>query len=483
MEYPILVLYFIALSLLGLFGIHKLFLLYLLRRYHNSSPREPQIPGQWPHVTVQLPIYNERYVLKRLIRSVANLDYPRSRLTIQVLDDSTDCTTKLARRLTRVMRRNGFSIQHIHRTNRVGFKAGALENGMSYSSADYLAVFDADFIPDRGFLKDVVPYLLVDGIGMVQTRWGHINREDTFLTRLQAIFLDGHFMIEHPARFLSGRFFNFNGTAGMWRRKAIEDAGGWQHDTLTEDLDLSYRAQLSGWGFIYLPDVVAPAELPTDIHAYKSQQHRWAKGSVQTAIKLIPRIMASPIPFKVRLEAAIHLLANIGWLLMAIPAFLLIPTLKYQFDHNLRWPIILYLAVFLTASVSVFIYYGVSIRKSLGRLWPHVLYIPLLMAMGIGLSLNNGRAVVEGLIGRKSDFIRTPKLNVWRSKRYQMRKRYFSQRNPLTVMEFFLGLYFAAGMGYFLIHGVFLSVPYFILFQIGFFYLSVGSFRELRRSR
>lgn len=472
-----------ALGLLGLFGVHKLFLLYLIHRYRDSRLPHPRMPEQWPPVTVQLPVFNERFVLKRLIRSVVSLDYPRSQLDIQILDDSTDCTAKLARRLTRILRKKGFSIRYFHRMNRNGFKAGALENGLAHSSMDYLAVFDADFVPDRGFLKDVVPYLLMDGIGMVQTRWGHINRDDSFLTRLQAIFLDGHFMIEHPARFLSDRFFNFNGTAGMWRRKAIEDAGGWQHDTLTEDLDLSYRAQLAGWRFVYLPDVVAPAELPTDIHSYKSQQHRWAKGSVQTAIKLIPRIMTSPFPFKVRLEAVIHLLANIGWLLMAVPAFLLIPTLKYQFDHNLRWPIILYLSVFLTASVSVIIYYSVSIRKALGKLWPHILYIPLLMAMGIGLSLNNGRAVIEGLLGKRSDFIRTPKLNVWRSERYRMRKRYLSPRNPLTVLEFALGLYFAAGMVYFLKHGVFLSVPYFILFQIGFFYLSVGSFRELRRSR
>ncbi|RMH87206.1 MAG: glycosyltransferase, partial [Calditrichaeota bacterium] len=326
----ILALYLIALSTLGLFGIHKYFLLYTFRKYKKHPLPSPESPAEWPRVTVQLPIYNERYVVKRLLKAVANLDYPREKLHIQVLDDSTDDTVKLTARLVEMLRRKGFRIEHIRRPNRVGFKAGALAYGMDHSTSEYFAIFDADFVPQPDFLKQTIPYLLQPGIGMVQTRWGHINRNYSLLTRLQAILLDAHFIIEHLSRNRSGRFFNFNGTAGVWRRQAILDAGGWQHDTLTEDLDLSYRAQIAGWRFIFLPHVVAPAELPAEMNAYKTQQHRWAKGAVQTALKLIPSIWRSDYPFYIRLEAIIHLCNNFAYLLMAVPAVLLVPVVKVQ---------------------------------------------------------------------------------------------------------------------------------------------------------
>lgn len=451
--------------------------------YRNRWRKQPEIPPppcEWPVVTVQLPIYNERYVVTRLIRSIVRLDYPREKLHIQVLDDSTDTTARLAFRCVCLLRQRGYRIEYLRRDDRTGFKAGALEYGLQESQAAFIAVFDADFTPEPGFLKESLPFIMQPGIGMVQARWGHLNRGYSLLTRLQAIFLDAHFLIEHPARYFSGRFFNFNGTAGIWRRQAIEDAGGWQHDTLTEDLDLSYRAQLKGWKFIYLPHVIAPAELPTEFNAYRSQQHRWAKGSVQTAIKLVPRIWRAKVPIALRLEAIIHLSSNLGWLLMTVPAFLLIPMLKYQFDHHLRWPIILYLLVFLLSSASVIVYYSLAIKMAHGRCWPHILQVPLLMAFGIGLSMNNGRAVLEGLLRRESPFVRTPKLNALQQSRHRKKTRYRSKPSSLSVLELFLGFYFTFGLIYFVSQRVFLSLPFFLLFIMGFFYLSIGSLRSER---
>ncbi|MFQ5583018.1 MAG: glycosyltransferase family 2 protein, partial [Calditrichia bacterium] len=413
--------------------------------------------------------------VKRLIRSVINFDYPKDKLHIQVLDDSSDSTTRLTGRLVHLLREKGFNIEHLRRDNRVGFKAGALEYGLQKSDAEYFAVFDADFVPNPDFLKQTVPHLMQEGIGMVQTRWGHVNRNYSLLTRLQAIFLDAHFIIEHLARHRGGRFFNFNGTAGIWRRQAIIDAGGWQHDTLTEDLDLSYRSQLAGWKFIFLPEVISPAELPVEINAYKGQQHRWAKGSVQTALKLIPTIWKSNFPFHVRLEAIIHLSNNFAYLLMVIPSILIIPMLKYQLELNIKWPILIYLLVFFTATFSVIIYYATAIKDSLGKLWPNILYVPFLMSLGIGLSLNNGRAALEAILGHSSDFKRTPKFCIegrtgtWKKKVYRTKKSY------IFYLELFFASYFTYGMVYFLSKGLFLSLPFFFLFQFGFFYLALSS--------
>jgi cellulose synthase/poly-beta-1,6-N-acetylglucosamine synthase-like glycosyltransferase len=316
-----------------------------------------------------------------------------------------------------------------------------------------------------------------DRIGVVQTRWGHANRYYSLLTRLQGIFLDAHFNIEHLARHRSGRFFNFNGTAGVWRKKAIEDAGGWQHDTLTEDLDLSYRAQLAGWKFIYLPDVVAPAELPAEMNAYKSQQHRWAKGSVQTALKLYSKIMKSDFPLFIRVEAIIHLSNNLAYLLMVIPAALLIPILKFQLELNWNWLVIVYFLTFITSTLSVLFYYATSVKAAMGKLWPDVLYLPFLMAIGIGLSLNNSRAALEALFGYQTEFKRTPKFMLegrdgsWKQKRYKPKKGY------QHIFEFLAAIYFILGLIYYLSYGFYVSLPFFLLFQFGFFYMAFLSFK------
>jgi hypothetical protein len=310
---------------------------------------------------------------------------------------------------------------------------------------------------------------------MVQTKWGHINREYSLLTRLQAILLDAHFLIEHLARHRSGKFFNFNGTAGIWHRQAIIDAGGWQHDTLTEDLDLSYRAQLAGWKFVFLHDVESPAELPVEINAYKNQQHRWAKGSVQTALKLMRRIWKSNFPLSIRLEAIIHLSNNFAYLLMIIPSLFIIPILKFQLEMNWKWPVLVYLFVFFSATLSIIAYYVTAIEDSLGKKWPNILYVPVLMSLGIGLSINNGKAALEALFRHQSDFKRTPKFCVEGRKGTWKRKGYKSAKNYLFLLEFVFAVYFSYGLIFFLIKGLYVSIPFFLLFQFGFLYLSLSS--------
>ncbi|MDO8793189.1 MAG: glycosyltransferase family 2 protein, partial [Vicinamibacterales bacterium] len=302
-ETLILAIYFFVLVILAVYGWHRYYLVYL---YMKNKDRQPVPAGPMetlPRVTVQLPIYNEMYVADRLIDAVCRIDYPRDLLEIQVLDDSTDETTAVAQQAVRRNADIGINIVYLHRSDRTGYKAGALEAGLQVASGEYVAIFDADFIPTVDFLQRTVPFFVDPKIAMVQARWGHINQDYSLLTKIQSILLDGHFVLEHGARNRAGHFFNFNGTAGIWRRTAIADAGGWQHDTLTEDLDLSYRAQVRGWKFIFLQDLVAPAEVPVEMNSFKSQQHRWAKGSIQTCRKLLPKILRSNLPIGVKAEA------------------------------------------------------------------------------------------------------------------------------------------------------------------------------------
>jgi cellulose synthase/poly-beta-1,6-N-acetylglucosamine synthase-like glycosyltransferase len=474
------VFYFFSLFILALYGIHKYFLIYLYNKYKNITKNPPQIPAKWPLVCIQLPIYNEKYVVKRLIRSIIKLDYPADKMQIQVLDDSNDNTSQVVSRLVRHLKKRGYWIDHLQRENREGYKAGALSYGLKKSRADYIAVFDADFFPDPDFLKQTIPYLLQENVGMVQTRWGHANRSYSLLTRLQAIFLDAHFTIEHLARNRSGRFFNFNGTAGVWRIQAIQDAGGWHHDTLTEDLDLSYRAQLAGWKFLYLPDVVAMAELPVEMNAYKNQQHRWAKGSVQTIIKLFWQIISANLPFYIKMEAIIHLSNNLAYLLMIIPSVLLIPILNYQINLNWNWLVGVYFVTFIASTLSVVIYYARSIKETQGKLWSEAIYLAPLMALGIALSLNNGRAAIEALVGIKSEFKRTPKYQIvghkgsWKKKLYRSRSRY------QHLFELLAAFYFSYGLAYYLSKGFYISLPFFLLFQFGFLYMGIFSLKSHR---
>ena len=313
---------------------HRYHILYLYFRYKNDGSSEPAAPELLPRVTIQLPVYNELYVVERLIRAAAALEYPRELLEIQVLDDSTDETSNIARHLADQLRESGHNITYLHRGQRTGYKAGALEAGLRLATGDLIAIFDADFVPQPDFLKRTVPYFADQRIGMVQTRWGHVNRGYSLLTRLQATLLDAHFMLEHTARNRSGLFFNFNGTAGVWRKRCIEDAGGWQHDTLTEDLDLSYRAQLKGWKFMYLPDTVTPAEIPVDMNSFKDQQHRWSKGGIETTRKLLPQILAGSQPLRVKVESFFHLTGNFNYLLVVALALLTYPALVIRIERG-----------------------------------------------------------------------------------------------------------------------------------------------------
>src|SRR5213592_3811042 len=312
---------------LSAYGLHRYFIIYLFLKNRKRAPVPAARFEQLPVVTVQLPIFNEIYVAERLLRSVSELNYPRDRLQIQVLDDSTDDTREITANCAAELRQRGFDVELIHRLERTGFKAGALERGLATARGEFVCILDADFVPPPYLLRKTVDFFTDPKVGMIQTRWGHLNRGYSLLTRVQAMFLDGHLVLEQTARSRSGRFFNFNGTAGLWRKSCIEEAGGWQHDTLCEDLDLSYRAQLVGWKFIFLPDVVTPAELPVDMNGFKSQQHRWTKGSIQTGRKLLPAIWRSSYPWKVKLEAFFQLTNNLSYVFVVILALLIVPAI------------------------------------------------------------------------------------------------------------------------------------------------------------
>jgi cellulose synthase/poly-beta-1,6-N-acetylglucosamine synthase-like glycosyltransferase len=429
-----------------------------------------------PRVTVQLPLFNEMNVVERLIGAVARLDYPRDRLQIQVLDDSTDETTLIARRCVEHWRSEGLDIQHVHRTNRDGFKAGALENGLGSATGEFVAVFDADFVPPPDFVRRTVSFFTDPEVGMVQVRWEHLNRTASALTQVQSILLDGHFVIEHTARNRSGRFFNFNGTAGIWRRETIADAGGWQHDTLTEDLDLSYRAQLAGWKFVFLPEVAAPAEIPADVSAFKAQQHRWAKGSIQTAMKLLPRIFRSDLPWAVKKEAFFHLTANFAYLLM-IPLAILMPiTVVVRVSQGWVEVLLLDLPFFAAATLSVCVFYVASQREIQATPWQRVKYLPFLMALGIGMAVNQSRAVLEALLGHQTGFTRTPKSGgAGKAAAAPRARRYRVAVSLQPFLELTLAAYFTLAVIWVVDRGVWYSLPFLLLFQAGFAYVGFMS--------
>ncbi len=475
--------YFAVLLTLAIFGMHRYVMVYLYYRYRHRRPRIETRFDELPRVTVQLPVFNEVYVVERLIDAVASLDYPKERLEIQVLDDSTDETSEVARRRVGYHRARGVDIHFLHRDDRTGFKAGALAFGLERAKGDLLAIFDADFVPSPGFLKDTVHAFADPNVGMVQARWGHLNGGYSLLTRVQTILLDAHFVLEHGGRNRSGRFFNFNGTAGVWRRAAIEDAGGWQHDTLTEDMDLSYRAQLRGWRFVFLPDVVAPAEIPVSMNAFKSQQHRWSKGSIQTARKLLPRILASPLPLPVRIEAVFHLTANLAYPLMVLLSLLIFPSMLVRFNMGWHEMLLFDLPLFMAATMSVTSFYVVS-QRELYRDWRRRLRdLPMLLSLGIGMCVNNARAVVEALLGWETGFVRTPKYRIeeagdtWRVKRYR------GVASFVPYVELALGLYFTATVAYAAFNQIYGSLPFLVLFQVGYLYTGALSLVEAHGQR
>jgi cellulose synthase/poly-beta-1,6-N-acetylglucosamine synthase-like glycosyltransferase len=475
-ETIVLALYFFVLVILAFYGWHRYYLVYLYMKYKDRQPVPPATFDELPAVTIQLPLYNEMYVVNRLIERVCAIDYPRDRLEIQVLDDSTDETSAIAELAVRRYAAQGIDIKYFHRTDRSGFKAGALEAGMRVAKGEYIAIFDADFSPSPDFLRRTIHYFTDPKVAMVQTRWGHINEDYSLLTKIQAILLDAHFVLEHGGRNRSGCFFNFNGTAGVWRREAIVDAGGWQHDTLTEDLDLSYRAQLRGWKFVFLPDHVAPAELPVEMNAFKSQQHRWAKGSIQTFLKLMPRLLNARLPLRVKAEAFFHLSANFNYPLMCVLSVLMAPSMVIRYNMGWYEMLLIDVPLFLAATASVANFYMVCQRELYPTTWTErIRYLPFLMSIGIGLAVNNTRAVFEALLQKQSEFARTPKYHIEGRSDEWITKKYRQSVALQPIVEVALGLYFTATLFYALANGIYGTVPFLMLFQVGFLYTGLLS--------
>ena len=504
--YPLIVVYLLILAAIALYGLHRYILVYLYCKHRNAG-YEPQ--GRWdelPRVTVQLPMFNEDSVAERIIRATCQIDYPLDKLEIQVLDDSTDHSREIARKACEEWAAKGYPIKLIHRENRVGYKAGALAEGMKTATGQFIAIFDADFIPPRDILRNVVHYFTDRQIGMVQVRWDHLNRDASLLTKTQAIFLDAHFVIEHTARNRSGRFMHFNGTAGVWRRKTIEDAGGWQHDTLTEDLDLSYRAQMKNWKFVYLPQYAAPAELPPEIISFKMQAHRWTKGSFQTCIKLLPKVLRSRhLPRRVKSEAFFHLSNTAVYPLMVVLVLLLYPIFFHDVDmmpfgKNSWGRFLLSSSLFILATCSASTFFVFGQRELFGKKvgWKSLMYLPFLMALGVGMCINNTKAVIEAIwsaIKKKpSEFVRTPKYGVTGQSRGSVARSqrvWTFKKLWLPVVEIAFGVYMT-----FCIYscigwqcglwenqpwtGV-LTLPFLIIFMVGFFYVGFNSLYMLYR--
>ena len=472
-DLAIMIPYFIVMIVLAAYGTHRYALVYrFFKNRKNVAGPLPEIE-KWPKVTVQLPIFNERYVIERLIETVAQFDYPRELLEIQVLDDSTDETQEVASNCVQRHRDLGLPITYIHRANREGFKAGALCNGLNTAAGELVAIFDADFIPPADFLRRTVPYFVDPKLAMVQTRWSYINRNYSPLTEVEAILLDGHFAIEHSSRFRSKLFFNFNGTAGVWRREAIEDAGGWQHDTLTEDTDLSYRAQLRGWNFLYLPEIDCPSELPIEMNAFKTQQARWAKGLMQTAKKVLPRVMKSKVPSEVKAEAFFHLTANISYPLMVFLSIILLPAMIVRFYQGWFQVLVIDFPLFMASTCSISSFYLAAERAFYPKTWKRTfLYLPFVMAVGIGLSVRNAFAVIEAIVDVKTEFVRTPKYRVEANAKTSVleRTKYRKRAGWMPFIEVGLGLYFAATVIYAMQNENYATVPFLVLFVWGYLY-------------
>ena len=460
---------------------------HLIYHYIKAGKKPKHASGETdflPLVTVQLPLYNEMYVTERLLNAVALLDYPKDKLEIQVLDDSTDETTGQLARMIENHSLQGLDIVHIRRDSRVGFKAGALAYGMTIAKGEFFAIFDADFIPEPDFLQQTIPHFSNEKTGMVQTRWGHVNKDASLLTNLQAMALDGHFTIEQHGRNAAGYFINFNGTAGVWRKQCILDAGNWQADTLTEDLDLSYRAQMRGWKFVYLQDVMAPAELPPVMSALKSQQFRWTKGGAETAKKHLRGLFASSVPFRQKWHGLFHLLNNIGFICIITCAFLTVPLVlikEYYPEYGLFFKVATFTVVcFLIFGLHYFISFTRNLEGSFTqKLSAFAKVFPLFMSLYLGLSLNNAVGVLEGYAGKKSPFIRTPKFNTGNTATTSINNIYVHKKiSMMTIIEGMLALYFLCGLVMAIALLNFASVPFLGMAMTGFAMVFIFSMKE-----
>jgi cellulose synthase/poly-beta-1,6-N-acetylglucosamine synthase-like glycosyltransferase len=484
--------YFAVLLLLAMYGLHRSHLVLTIlrsrRALHALKEGAPALPStgllereDLPHVTIQLPLYNEATVAGRLLDHVAAIDWPRRRLEVQVLDDSTDETRALVRQQVERLRERGVDVTYLHRVDRTGYKAGALDHGLKVAKGELVAIFDADFLPQPDFLRAVVPHFMSDArVGMVQARWGHLNREHSLLTRTQALMLDGHHLVENRARAAAGWLFNFSGTGGIWRKEAIVSAGGWQHDTLTEDLDLSYRAQLAGWRFVYRENVVTPAELPEDISAFRAQQFRWAKGTVQTARKLLGRILAADLSTMQRIEAFFHMTPHFAYPLMLILSVLLLPALVLMPATDPKTMLLIDLPLVIGTTGSLAAFYTMAERaQGRGRL-SAIKQLPVLLALGAGLAPHLTKAVWEGLHSMAGEFVRTPKNGTGIGRKAP---RYRAAAD-LPLVEIALALLSAASTLESLQTGHWFATPFALLFALGYGY--VGFFvasEQLARRR
>jgi cellulose synthase/poly-beta-1,6-N-acetylglucosamine synthase-like glycosyltransferase len=478
----LLIPYFTIMIVLAFYGLHRYQLVwryYRNRKNYNPSPLRHF--NELPRVTVQLPIFNEQFVIDRLIDACCKLDYPKDKLEIQVLDDSTDETKEVAAAIVERYRDLGHPIVYLHRENRHGFKAGALDAGLKVASGEFVAIFDADFVPPRDWLMQVIHHFAEPEIGMVQTRWTHLNRDYSFLTQVEAILLDGHFVLEHGARARSGVFFNFNGTAGAWRRQAILDAGGWQHDTLTEDTDLSYRSQLAGWKFKYLPHIECPAELPIEMTAFKTQQARWAKGLIQTSKKILPLVFRSKQPFHIKLESFYHLTANLSYPLMVAMSVLLMPAMIIRFYQGWFQMLLIDVPLFMASTLSISSFYLTSQMELFPKKWYRTFFfLPFLMALGIGLTVTNTKAVVEAIFGIKSAFKRTPKYRVEKKGEKSVASKYRKRLGIIPWIELLIGCYFALTIFYAVYNQNYFTVPFLMLFVVGYWYTGLLSLLQGR---
>lgn len=475
-------LYVAALLGLFLYGINAYVMVILHRRHRQRAARAraPSPPARWPAVTVQLPVYNERYVVRRLLAAAAALDYPRDRLEIQVLDDSTDETTALAAAEVERLRVQGFRVVHLHRQVRTGFKAGALEAGLRVATGEFVAIFDADFVPPPDFLRRTIPYFADPRVAVVQARWGHLNRDFSLLTVAQALGIDGHFAVEQPARSWGNLLLNFNGTAGIWRRQAIEDAGGWQHDTLTEDLDLSYRAQLRGWRIAYRPELVCPAEVPVLVTGFKSQQRRWAQGSIQTARKLLPAVLRAPLPAWAKYQAAIHLTYYLVHPLMLGVVLLAVPVARLGPVATSPWLLGVgaFAVTVATLGPGTMLAYA---QRVLGRSgWRRLAELPAIMVVGIGVAGSTSLAVLQGLTRRSPEFVRTPKFGIAGRQDHWRGKAYVGGEGWGGLVELALGAYCLWATWVLWLDGRYAALPFLLLYATGF--ITVGAL-TLRHTR
>ena len=481
LSWSIAILYLICLLVIFGYAVLQatLAVLYLLKK---DDKRKPKSWDELPFVTIQLPVFNEKYVVERLIRAVTQINYPREKFEIQVLDDSTDETTEIIQKLIPELAENGITIMHKHRTDRTGYKAGALAEGLKEAKGDFIAIFDADFVPDQEFLNQTLPYFQEKEVGVVQTRWEHLNREDSLLTQLQAFALDAHFSIEQAGRNAYHHFINFNGTAGVWRKSTIADAGGWQHDTLTEDLDLSYRAQMKGWRFVYLEEVLSPAELPMAISALKNQQFRWIKGGAENFVKNGKSLLSrKKIRFSDRVHGLAHLFNSSVFLFILLMALLTVPLVFAGVNNpgvavSLKW-----MSLFFTSTLLLMFYYWISYREKVSANFRFLIFFGRFiqfLTVSLGLSFNNSKGIIQAYMGKKTAFVRTPKFNSKQKNAWRKNAYLKSNWQWETIAELMLMVYFLIGIIISIYYGYYGMIPFQLMLFLGYGSILWYTFKE-----